>query len=224
MDYFEKPYSPEELVHFGVKGMKWGIRKNQESSSQTNSGNSQKSSRLTDRQKKVLKGTAIIAGTLVLTAGTVYAKPTLSQNGKGSFKKVSQNAKTMKKGAEATRKVLQEPTDLIYGTRAKYHGFTLLKKGDTPDVLSIFEKGLGRDRLDVDNFFEKFDGGKIAASFLDLQGRKDFAGRVIPHMIIIPADKAQGINSIDDVKTKIWPTLEKTYQAFYDQYEKPSYV
>jgi hypothetical protein len=27
MTYSEKPATPEELLHYGVKGMKWGVRK-----------------------------------------------------------------------------------------------------------------------------------------------------------------------------------------------------
>jgi hypothetical protein len=30
MTYLKKPASPEELLHYGVKGMKWGVRKDQE--------------------------------------------------------------------------------------------------------------------------------------------------------------------------------------------------
>lgn len=49
----EKPGTPEELVHFGVKGMRWGIRNEKESS-----GNSRKSQRelvnLNDRTKSYI--------------------------------------------------------------------------------------------------------------------------------------------------------------------------
>jgi hypothetical protein len=30
----EKPRTPEEIVHFGVKGMRWGVQKKQETSGQ----------------------------------------------------------------------------------------------------------------------------------------------------------------------------------------------
>lgn len=50
----EKPGTPQELVHVGVKGMHWGIRKQEETSGQTRTGMS--------RKKKIAIGVGIAVG------------------------------------------------------------------------------------------------------------------------------------------------------------------
>ena len=63
----EKPGTPEELVHAGVKGMKWGVRKKEETSSGTSSPDQKR--HLSSRQKKVLIG-AGVAATVLAAYGT----------------------------------------------------------------------------------------------------------------------------------------------------------
>jgi hypothetical protein len=68
----EKPGTPEELVHFGVRGMKWGVRKSQ------SSGSSGSIPKKMSTKKKV----AIGVGGAVLVAGAAFATYKLKSNGK----------------------------------------------------------------------------------------------------------------------------------------------
>jgi hypothetical protein len=65
----EKPGTPEELVHYGVKGMKWGVRKSSSSSG--------KAGKSMSTRKKV----AIGAGTVALVAGSAFVAYKLNQAG-----------------------------------------------------------------------------------------------------------------------------------------------
>lgn len=56
------------LTHFGVKGMKWGVRKDGES----------KSSGWTDDQKKKAKQVAVAAGVAAVAVGAYYASKKLN--------------------------------------------------------------------------------------------------------------------------------------------------
>lgn len=59
-NYFVEPYSPDDIMHFGVKGMKWGVRRSKyymDDGSLTRYGKlrSQKRSMSPDRYKKLKK-------------------------------------------------------------------------------------------------------------------------------------------------------------------------
>src|SRR4029077_5597830 len=56
---------------------------------------------------------------------------------------------------------------------------------------------------------------KLGAQIKDPLGRYDFAGRPIHHAFVIPENMAEGINTPDDVRAKIWPKVKDTYDAFY---------
>ena len=76
--------------------------------------------------------------------------------------------------------------------------------------MTEYERAFGSS-YEKASHFEKLTDGRVAATFADPKGRKDFAGRTIPHQVVIPASMANGINSVDDVVNKVWPTLEQSY-------------
>lgn len=190
----DKP-SLEDLMQFGVKGMKWGVRKER-----------------TPAEKRALaKKVALGAGTLLIVAGTAVAVHQLRKNG---YLKAKDVPKIAAEGKKIADKILEEPMDLIHATRGKTKGFTFLKQGGVPTFLQEYENAFGHDSGQTGVF--KKVGGKIAVSFLDPDGKKDFAGRLIPHEILIPKSMAHGINNVDDVMEKIWPLLKDQYESYYN--------
>ena len=194
MSMVKPPLDEALLEHFGVKGMKWGVRKER-----------------TSAEKKALaKKVALGVGTLLVVAGAAIAVQQLRKKGNVS---IASAPRKVAEGKKIAAKILSEPIDVIHGTRGKNKGFTFLKKGGVPTFLEEYETMFGVDSSESNIF--KRQGGKIGASFLDPDGKKDFAGRVIPHQIIIPKSMTQGINSLDDVKSKIWPLLKDQYESYY---------
>ena len=196
------------IEHFGVKGMRWGVRKDRSSGDVMDK-------RPMDK-KEVAKKIAIGLGVLTVAVGAAYAGKTLSQNGSLRLRDIKPPTKTVQ---DATKRTFQPPTSVIYMARGKNVCLTFLKKGDTPDYFSIFDKlGLNRDNSSMEFLQKATDGsGLAAAQFLDPRGRKDFAGRPILHTIVIPSTMASRINSVDDVRSQVWPLLSNTYDAYYEQ-------
>lgn len=205
----EKPGTPAELVHFGVKGMKWGVRKQEGST-----GDTQSKTFWTPERKATAKKVAIGTGVLVAAAGAGFVAYKLHQNGKLPFSSI---AKASAPASSAVKKVLEPQTDVIHLARGKDKGLSFLKKGGSPSFFQHWENAFVKEigNPDTDNVFHKLSDGKIAAAFLDPQGRRDHANRPIAHQVVIPRSMASSIANIDDVKTKIWPQLKDTYDSAY---------
>lgn len=206
----EKPHTPEELVHFGVKGMKWGVRKDRTGSEDT-STKPQKVPLTSEQKKERAKKVAIGVGALAAVAGAAFIAYQLQQSGNLDVSKISETMPSTTKVA-ATKKIkeITEQTEIVHASRGKNKGFEFFRQGGLPNYLSEYEKVFGADS-GKSSHFEKLPDGRAAAAFLDPKGRTDFAGRPIPHQVIIPKSLAANVHNMDDVMSKIWPELEKTY-------------
>jgi hypothetical protein len=90
----EKPGTPEELIHFGVRGMKWGVRKSQ------SSGSSGSASNKMSTKKKV----AIGVGATVVVAGIVATTYILNKNGKLPLSSIGKSGGKVYKNIDAIPK------------------------------------------------------------------------------------------------------------------------
>jgi len=197
------------LAHYGVKGMRWGVRRPISSAEPAGNDAANAAARRA-RIKKV----AISAGVLAVAAGGAYVTYKLAKDGKLPVKSLNRaSVSAGKKIVEKAATVDIEPSSVIHGSRGKDVGFRFIKKGGVPDPIheysKVFDGHTGGDK------FERYGGGKIAARFLDPEGRKDAAGRTIPHEVIIPKSMSEGINNLDDVVSKIWPMLKPEHDAMY---------
>lgn len=226
------------LQHFGVKGMRWGVRNPDDSSGSSvgaspavasvrkNSGkratdaatvNSEPDSgKMTAQQKKDLaKKAAIGVGVLALAAGAGYAAYTLNKNGKlpiSSLRKA-----TPPNAVNVTKQVLKEPVSVVHASRSHATGFRFLKSGGLSDAFQEYERAGFTGHESGETFLRYgLNKEKVAARFLDPEGRKDLAGRPIPHDVFVPASLAEGLSSLADVKDKIWPLLKPDYDEFYN--------
>lgn len=192
----------EALQHFGVKGMRWGVRKEETTSSPENRT-------LTSQEKKArAKKVAIGAGVLVAVAGAAFVAYKLHQSGHLSLSDI-RKAKPSPQARKVVKEV-REQTDILHVSHGKKSVFTFYKRGGLQDPLSEYEKVFGTNEFQH-NMFKRLNDGRVAASFRDPHNRKDHAGRMVEHQIIVPKSLSGKLNTITDVIQHIWPKLQDTY-------------
>ena len=199
----EKPGTPAELVHVGVKGMKWGVRKQRKTTGSKTTGKEEPF--WTPQRKSTAKKVAIATAALVVVAGAAYVAYKLHQNGKLPLS----SAKLSPKAAPAVKKVFDSPTDILYSSRGKTKGYQFFKSGGVPNPDAVAARAFGQGQ--AAGFFRKLEDGTVAAVLPDAKGRIDQAGRPIVHDLIVPKSMASGIDTIEDVKQKIWPLVKDLY-------------
>ncbi len=180
----------DALIHFGVKGQKWGVVK------KDTPGEKQGMS----TKKKV----AIGVGAGVVVAGAAFAAVYLAKNGKNPIAEI--------------KELVQEPTSMIHATRGKNRGFNFRTAGGLKDPLTEYVKTGFEQMPDAKEFFNRYGDRmeKVAARFPDPLGRKDAAGRVIPHEVILHEALAKGVKDVADAIKVAWPSIADEYADYYN--------
>jgi hypothetical protein len=110
--------------------------------------------------------------------------------------------------------------NLIWATRGRTWGFRFLWNGGLSDPLPEYDsvfKGV-EDEAEV---YHRVNG-KFALRFPDPLGRKDAAGRVIPHEFVVTGMLADRIDSVEQGYKLVWPMVAEEYAQAWDQPKPPS--
>jgi hypothetical protein len=112
------------------------------------------------------------------------------------------------------------PERLIWATRGRSWGFLFLLTGGLADPLPEYDRVFAE--LGHEPAAWRRAAGKGALRFPDPLGRKDAAGRVIPHEFVVSGDLADRIESVDGGRQLVWPRIEAAYARVWDAERPPS--
>lgn len=112
------------------------------------------------------------------------------------------------------------PTRLIWATRGRSWGFRFMLDAGLSDPLPDYERAFG-DVKDAPTAWMR-EAGRVALRFPDPLGRRDSAGRIIPHEFIVFGDLGLAIDSVESGVREIWPLVADTYSRFWDADRPPS--
>lgn len=104
---------------------------------------------------------------------------------------------------------------LIWATRGRTWGFRFLETGGHADPLPAYEAAFA-GAGDAPRVCHR-SGGTVAVRFPDPQGRRDAAGRVIPHEFVVTGDLAARIHTVEDGLAVVWPMVAKRYAEVWDE-------
>ncbi|WP_312180991.1 hypothetical protein [Arthrobacter sp.] len=104
---------------------------------------------------------------------------------------------------------------LIWATRGRAWGFRFIHNGGAEDPLPVYNDVFSgfMDELELCRRV----GERVALRFPDPLGRKDRAGRVIPHEFVVSGSLAEKINSVEDGLRLVWPLVAEEYAGSYDR-------
>lgn len=108
---------------------------------------------------------------------------------------------------------------LIWATRGRHWGFRFLLDGGLDDPLPLYRRVFA----DAEQSSEVFtsDGALVGVRFSDPEGRRDSAGRAIPHEFVALDDLASKISDVKDGVAVVWPIVSSAYASAWLAAEPP---
>ena len=99
--------------------------------------------------------------------------------------------------------------NLVWATRGHTWGFRFLLDRGYSDPLPAYERAFGQ--TEGDSTTCRHVGSHVALRFPDPQGRRDAAGRTIPHDVVVLPPMASEIHSVEEGQRLIWPLLADAF-------------
>lgn len=109
---------------------------------------------------------------------------------------------------------------LIWATRGRNWGFRFLRDGGFQDPLPEYDAVFSGVEDEPEAWRRVAE--KVALRFPDPLGRKDAAGRVIPHEFVAFGPLAEGVASVADGLRLIWPLVAEEFARVWDRPTPPS--
>lgn len=102
----------------------------------------------------------------------------------------------------------------IWATRGRTWGFRFLLDAGLEDPRTEYL----RHFASVENVMPAFkrNGDVVVARFPDPLGRRDSAGRVIPHEFVVFTPTSTAISSAEEAVRELWPQVEGTFKRVWD--------
>jgi hypothetical protein len=110
-----------------------------------------------------------------------------------------------------------EKPGFIWATRGRTWGFRFLRRGGFEDPLGVYETAFSEVGGQPEALRRVAD--MVALRFPDPDGRRDAAGRVIPHDFVLLGSWAEGINSLDDGRRRMWHEVADEFERIWDTTE-----
>jgi len=114
---------------------------------------------------------------------------------------------------------IQSP-HLIWATRGRSWGFRFLLDAGLSDPLPEYERAFGTLQ-DAATAWRR-EAGRVALRIRDPLGRRDSAGRVIPHEFVIFGDLSGAVDSVEDGMRQVWPLVADVYAGVWDATDPPT--
>ncbi|MCM3554867.1 hypothetical protein M3697_07075 [Janibacter melonis] len=112
------------------------------------------------------------------------------------------------------------PSGLIWATRGRTWGFRFLLDGGHVDPLPTYEAAFA-SMPDGPGVVEGPDQTR-ALRIDDPLGRRDSAGRVIPHEFVLAGAPAEAITSAAEGQQRVWPFVQQAFELVWDRDNPPS--
>jgi hypothetical protein len=114
---------------------------------------------------------------------------------------------------------------LIWATRGRAWGFRFLRNGGFEDPLTVYETAFAGVE-DNSEAWRRVDETvalpeMVALRFPDPSGRRDQAGRVIPHDFVVLQPLAAEIHSVEEGRRLIWSLVAHDFERVWELPQPP---
>lgn len=103
---------------------------------------------------------------------------------------------------------------LIWATRGLNWGFRFLRDGGYADPLPTYDAAFAG--IDPAPAAYHRSAGAVAVRFPDPDGRRDSAGRIIPHEFVLFSPLADQVHTVEDALSMVWPLVAAEFSSAWD--------